>query len=76
LHVSRSDQNAPATTEAPGRYRDGADRPVRFSGPEKNRAYWERVARIVDQAPPLDDTQRARLRVIFHQANGQKEKAA
>lgn len=42
-------------------------RPVRDADPEKNAAYWERVARIVDQAPPLTDAQRARIRVIFHQ---------
>jgi hypothetical protein len=44
--------------------------------PARPAGYWERVDRIVAQAPLLDDGQRARLRVIFHQANGQKEKAA
>ncbi|MFF4347566.1 hypothetical protein [Streptomyces sp. NPDC001530] len=29
--------------------------------------YWERVRRIVDQAPPLTDDQRARIRAAFHQ---------
>ncbi|MEU0369080.1 hypothetical protein ABZ070_02250 [Streptomyces sp. NPDC006283] len=51
----------------------GGDAPGR---PARPAGYWERVERIVDQAPPLDDTQRARLRVIFHQSAQHKEKAA
>lgn len=39
-------------------------RPVRDSDPEKNDAYWERIRRIVDTAPPLSDAQRAKLRAI------------
>ena len=42
-------------------------RPVRDPDPKKNEAYWERVRRIVDQAPPLTDDQRARIRTAFHQ---------
>ena len=38
-----------------------SDRPTRPAG------YWERVIRIVDQAPPLTDDQRARIRAAFHQ---------
>lgn len=40
---------------------DTPGRPARPAG------YWERVARIVDQAPPLSDDQRARIRAAFHQ---------
>ncbi|MBO0917507.1 hypothetical protein [Streptomyces laculatispora] len=39
-------------------------------------AYWARVRRIVAQAPPLTDLQRARLRAAFHQPADHKEKAA
>jgi hypothetical protein len=46
-------------TPAPGR-------PVRFKDPKKNAAYWARIDRIVDQAPPLTDTQRAIIRTAFH----------
>jgi hypothetical protein len=40
---------------------DTSGRPARPAG------YWERVDRIVDQAPPLDSDQRARIRAAFHQ---------
>jgi hypothetical protein len=40
---------------------DTLGRPARPAG------YWERVDRIVDQAPPLTDDQRARIRAAFHQ---------
>lgn len=43
------------------------DRPVRFEDPARNAAYWARIERIVDQAPPLTDTQRAVIRAAFHQ---------
>ncbi|MGW6243832.1 hypothetical protein [Streptomyces roseolus] len=46
-----------------------APRPARPAG------YWERIDRIVSQAPPLTDAQRARLRVIFQQTNVTKEAA-
>jgi hypothetical protein len=42
-----------------------ADHPDRFSDPARNAAYWERVARIVGQAPPLTDQQRAVIRAAF-----------
>lgn len=42
-------------------------RPVRFEDPARNAAYWARIQRIVDQAPPLTDDQRARIRAAFHQ---------
>ncbi|MGQ5579688.1 hypothetical protein [Streptomyces sp. ECR3.8] len=41
-------------------------RPVRFQDPERNAAYWARITRIVDAAPPLEDTQRAAIRAAFH----------
>lgn len=43
-------------------------RPTRHPDPKKNEAYWERVRRVVDQAPPLTGEQRAQIRVIFHKA--------
>ncbi|MDQ0795606.1 hypothetical protein [Streptomyces sp. B1I3] len=39
-------------------------------------AYWARIRRIVDQAPPLTDHQRAVIRAAFHQPADQKERAA
>ncbi|MBN0043093.1 hypothetical protein JS756_02980 [Streptomyces actuosus] len=41
------------------------DRPVRFSDPVRNAAYWARIDRIVDAAPPLSPEQKAPLRTIF-----------
>ncbi|MEU6098418.1 hypothetical protein [Streptomyces sp. NPDC047079] len=35
--------------------------------PARPAGYWERVRRIVDEAPPLTDDQRARIRAAFHQ---------
>ncbi|MBJ6615530.1 hypothetical protein H4K38_21180 [Streptomyces sp. I3(2020)] len=43
-------------------------RPARFADPERNAAYWARITRVVDAAPPLDDTQRAAIRAAFHGA--------
>lgn len=43
------------------------DRPVRFEDPVRNAAYWARIDRIVDQAPPFTAEQRARIRAAFHQ---------
>lgn len=42
-------------------------RPVRFEDPARNAAYWARIDRIVDGAPPLSDEQRAIIRTAFHQ---------
>ncbi|MGV9242648.1 hypothetical protein [Streptomyces sp. NPDC003710] len=42
-------------------------RPARSTDPAQNAAYWARVRRIVDQAPPLTPDQRARIRAAFHQ---------
>lgn len=49
---------------------DHLGRPARPPG------YWARIDRIVDQAPPLTDLQRAKLRAIFHQPGDRKEQAA
>lgn len=46
---------------------DRMARPVRFDDPARNAAYWARIARIAEQAPPLTDDQRARIRAAFHQ---------
>lgn len=43
------------------------DRPVRFADPARNAAYWARIDRIVDQAPPFTTEQRAIIRGAFHQ---------
>lgn len=50
-------------------------RPVRFDDPARNAAYWARIARIADQAPPLSDDQRARIRAAFHQPAAIREAA-
>lgn len=49
---------------APGRPAR-SDRPVRFEDPARNAAYWARIDRIVDAAPPLSVEQKATLRTIF-----------
>lgn len=46
---------------------DTPGRPVRFADPARNAAYWARITRIVDAAPPLSDEQRATIRSAFHQ---------
>ncbi|MCX4578148.1 hypothetical protein OHB41_34160 [Streptomyces sp. NBC_01571] len=58
---------APAKTAAAGDTSGRPARPVRFEDPERNAAYWARIDRIVDAAPPLTDTQRAIIRAAFHQ---------
>ncbi|MFE7803987.1 hypothetical protein ACFU51_04835 [Streptomyces sp. NPDC057430] len=45
---------------------DTPGRPARPAG------YWERIDRIVAQAPPLTDAQRAKLRTIFHQTTAKE----
>lgn len=42
-------------------------RPVRFEDPVRNAAYWARIERIVDAAPPLTDEQKAIIRTAFTQ---------
>ena len=39
--------------------------PKRDSDAKRNEAYWERVRRIVDEAPPLSDDQRIRIRTAL-----------
>ncbi|MDT9689420.1 hypothetical protein Q5762_13950 [Streptomyces sp. P9(2023)] len=43
--------------------------------PARPAGYWERIDRIVAQAPPLTDAQRAKLRTIFHQPAPSQEAA-
>ena len=43
------------------------ERPVRDPDPARNAAYWARIDRIVDQAPPFPDEQKAIIRAQFHQ---------
>ncbi|MFE7947376.1 hypothetical protein [Streptomyces sp. NPDC057426] len=43
--------------------------------PERPAGYWQRIDRIVAQAPPLTDAQRTRIRVIFRQSDVTKEAA-
>ncbi|WP_220293234.1 hypothetical protein [Streptomyces sp. MBT84] len=49
-----------------------AARPARFTDPATNAAYWARVRRIADAAPPLTDTQRAVIRAQFHGATARE----
>ena len=44
-----------------------ADRPVRFTDPARNVAYWARVQAIANAAPPLEPWQRAAIRTAFLQ---------
>ncbi|MFE7927821.1 hypothetical protein ACFU6S_03650 [Streptomyces sp. NPDC057456] len=54
----------------------GYDRPVRFADPARNAAYWARIERIVDAAPPLSNEQRAAIRAAFHQPAAAAKEAA
>ncbi|MGW3724172.1 hypothetical protein [Streptomyces sp. NPDC000851] len=59
---------APSTAAAAGDTTSGRPaRPVRFEDPARNAAYWARIERIVDAAPPLEDWQRAAIRTAFSQ---------
>jgi len=49
-------------------------RPVRDPDPARNAAYWARIDRLVDAAPPLSDHQRAVIRLAF-QPNRQEAAA-
>jgi hypothetical protein len=57
------------TTRQNAEARDTPRRPARPAG------YWERIDRLVDQAPPLTDDQRLKLRVIFQQTAPAQEAA-
>ncbi|MBC2903996.1 hypothetical protein [Streptomyces cupreus] len=50
-------------------------RPVRFEDAARNAAYWARIDRIVDKAPPLTDDQRACIRAAFHQPEARRAAA-
>ena len=60
------------STPASGGVATPPARPVRFVDPERDAAYWARIRRIVDAAPPLDDGQRAAIRAAFHGARQQE----
>ncbi|MFJ8081997.1 hypothetical protein ACIQ6Y_15435 [Streptomyces sp. NPDC096205] len=51
---------------------DEPNRPVR---PERPAGYWDRIDRIVAQAPPLTDRQRAIIRTAFHQPEARRNAA-
>lgn len=54
-----------------------SDTPSRPAGvAHGDAAYWARIRRIANQAPPLTDLQAARIRAAFHQPTDHKEKAA
>lgn len=63
-----STQHTAATAEVPT-----LGRPAR---PPRPAGYWERIERIVAQAPPLTDEQRARIRVALHGNRGVRSGAA
>lgn len=48
------------------------ERPVRFTDPARNAAYWARIDAIVDAAPPLEPWQRAAIRAAFHQPEARR----
>lgn len=56
-----------ANTEATAGGAQLVGAPGRPARPERPPGYWERVTRIVDAAPELDDRQRAIIRTAFHQ---------
>ncbi|MDX3042705.1 hypothetical protein PV383_36835 [Streptomyces caniscabiei] len=64
-----SQQRRPALSEA--EQARLADRPVRDPDPKRNAAYWARIDRIVAEAPPLSNEQRAVIRTAFHGARMQ-----
>jgi predicted DNA binding protein len=43
--------------------------------PERPAGYWERIERIVAQAPPLTDRQRATIRTAFTQPEARRTAA-
>jgi hypothetical protein len=60
--------------DTPGR--PATDRPVRFADPARNAAYWARIERIVSDAPPLTDEQRAVIRTAFSTVTTSTQEAA
>lgn len=52
------------------------DRPVRFADPARNDAYWARIDRIVSEAPPLSNEQKAIIRVAFSTVTTGTQEAA
>ncbi|WP_282703215.1 hypothetical protein [Streptomyces sp. CC219B] len=68
--------NAAAAGGAPSGRPARPDRPRRFDDDAMNDAYWARIDRIVDQAPPLSAEQRAVIRTAFHQPATRTREAA
>ncbi|MFH8805512.1 hypothetical protein ACH4F6_39225 [Streptomyces sp. NPDC017936] len=66
---------APQSTPAVGGDTPPA-RPVRFTDPARNAAYWARIDRIVAEAPPLSQEQVATLRTIFSTVTTAKRQEA
>ncbi|MFC7892715.1 MULTISPECIES: hypothetical protein [unclassified Streptomyces] len=62
----------PFSTPAAGGAVSPPARPVRFEDPVRDAAYWARIDRIVDAAPPLSDEQRAVIRTVFSQPRAQE----
>lgn len=56
--------------------RRASARPIRDPDPVRNAAYWARIERIVDEAPPLTDEQRAAIRLAFHRPAAPTREAA
>ncbi|MDX2679265.1 hypothetical protein PV333_23385 [Streptomyces sp. NY05-11A] len=56
--------------------RPAADRPIRFTDPARNAAYWARIVACVDSAPPLSAEQRAVIRTAFSTVTTSAKEAA
>lgn len=63
---------APTSAPTAGGVATPPARPVRFEDPARNAAYWERIQRCVDQAPPLTPEQRAVIRTAFSAPRAQE----
>lgn len=60
--------------DTPGR--PAKDRPIRFTDPVRNAAYWARIEAIVDTAPALSPEQRAVIRTAFSTVTTSTQEAA
>lgn len=52
------------------------DRPVRFTDPVRNAAYWARIERNTAKAPPLSLEQQAVIRTAFSTVTTSTQEAA
>lgn len=64
----------PALTEAELARR--AARPIRDPDPVRNAAYWDRIDRIVSEAPPLSADQRLTIAAAFSTVTTDSRRAA